>query len=157
MLTSSTEAECHAFEAVGKEVQWQRDHQSTMGVFKVDDPTTIHEDNTGCESLAAGQGTYHKRSKHFGLEWYRAKERVAEGQIRVEHTPTEEQLADFFTKPLGVTTGFNKHRGVIMGDDQLQEYFGKLEPPKMTDEEQKNVAAARQAARPKRKQNTRRQ
>ena len=56
-------------------------------------------------------------------------------------TPTEEQLADFFTKPLGAPA-FKRHRDIIMGDEKLQLHFGRLDPPKMTESELSEVADA---------------
>ena len=41
-----------------------------------------------------------KRTKHIDVRYYYIKDRVAAGDLRLEHCPTKEMWADYFTKPL---------------------------------------------------------
>lgn len=57
-----------------------------------------------CDNLSAVHLTanpaYHKRTKHFELDYHYVRERVALGMLVVKHVPASLQLADIFTKPL---------------------------------------------------------
>jgi hypothetical protein len=44
---------------------------------------------------------FHDRSKHIDTKFHFIRECVDRGQISIWHTPTEQQLADVLTKPLG--------------------------------------------------------
>src|ERR1700760_2319629 len=78
IMSSSTEAECHALVATGKENIWQREYISNLGLFAPGEPgvsprnilppTKVFQDNRAALLLSAGAPS-HKRSKHFGLEF----------------------------------------------------------------------------------------
>jgi hypothetical protein len=120
VLTSTTESECHGLIQVYYEIEWQKHLQTNLGIFKVE-CVPVGEDNSAAIQLS-GEATYHKRSKHFSLEWFRVKEAVDEKEIQLDFTPTDDQLADFLTKNL-YGAKFVKFRGCIMGDEILQGYF----------------------------------
>lgn len=42
----------------------------------------------------------HSRTKHIAIRYHFLKEKVAEGEVKLEFVPTSEQVADIFTKPL---------------------------------------------------------
>jgi len=42
----------------------------------------------------------HSRTKHIAIQYHFLKEKVAEGEVKLEFVPTTEQVADIFTKPL---------------------------------------------------------
>ena len=46
-----------------------------------------------------GKSTSH-RTKHIAVRYFFIKEKIDEGEIEVEYTPTLQMLADMFTKPL---------------------------------------------------------
>ena len=126
-LDSSSEAECNGVNEVRKENAWQRDLQSFLRLFKVEKPTLTHEDNTATIALGSS-ATYHKRSKHFGIEWYATKEAIELKELELHYINTAKQLADSLTKCL-VGSKFVEHREGVMGPMDLQEYFGKMTPP----------------------------
>ena len=68
VMTSSTEAECHALVHTGKENIWEREFLTELKLFPHIPPTPIYQDNKSAITLATG-GTHHKRSKHFGIEF----------------------------------------------------------------------------------------
>ena len=47
-----------------------------------------------------GKKSSTKRTKHVRVRYFFIKDRVSSGDITLEHCPTEEILADHFTKPL---------------------------------------------------------
>jgi hypothetical protein len=74
---------------------------------------TVFEDNEGAAEIA----TVHKfrsRTKHIHLKYHHFREHVKSGLVRIEKVSTEAQLADVFTKPLGLVL-FLRHRLSIMG------------------------------------------
>jgi KUP system potassium uptake protein len=41
-----------------------------------------------------------EKTKHFGLKWHFLKDHVEEGTIKLRYLPTDQMVADLFTKPL---------------------------------------------------------
>ena len=60
---------------------------------------TVFEDNQSAKELAICPKN-RPRTKHIAVKYHHFREHVAKGIIHVKHTPTTEQLADIFTKPL---------------------------------------------------------
>ena len=135
VFDSSTEAECNGVNEIRKENVWQRDLQTCLGLFKPE-TTVVWEDNTAAIALA-GAGSFHSRSKHFGLEWYATKEAIELKEFEMKYTKTSEQpqAGDFFTKIL-TGTPFKAYRAEIMGEEELQLHFGVLTPPIAEEDEQ---------------------
>jgi hypothetical protein len=123
VLSSSTEVECRGLSQLVKENLWQRQLQLELGIFEVQQPTTVYEDNTASITMSTNPGIPHKRSKHYGIEWTMCKEAVADGEILLVHVSTDEQPADMLTKPLPATK-FQYFRDRVMGGAQLQDHFG---------------------------------
>ena len=62
-------------------------------------PTTLHSDNQGAIALAR-TGAYHARTKHIDVRYHFIRETVAQGDITLRYCPTEDMVADIFTKAL---------------------------------------------------------
>ena len=122
IMTSSTEVECRGLSQFSKENIWQRQLQLELGLFEVNGPTPIYEDNTASIAMSAHSGAPHKRSKHFGIEWAMFRESVDLGEIKPVYVPTGDQPADMLTKPLSVQK-FVYFRDLIMGGRNLQQLF----------------------------------
>ena len=58
------------------------------------------------------------RSKHIDIRYHFVREKVEEGILEISHVPTENNLADIFTKPL-TTEVFVRLRDAIMGGNNL--------------------------------------
>lgn len=63
-------------------------------------PMLIREDNMQAIKLAKNP-VISDRSKYIDIKWHFVREKIAEKRIQIEYIPTEDQLADIFTKPLG--------------------------------------------------------
>ena len=50
---------------------------------------------------ACPSGAVHNRTKHIDLRHHYVRESVANGMLKVEWVPSQQQLADVFTKGLG--------------------------------------------------------
>ena len=91
IMTSSTEVECRGLVQISKENLWHRQLQKEMGMYNVDKPTIVYEDNTAAISLSLDLSTPHKRSKHFGIEWSYFKESVEHKEISAVYVSTNDQ------------------------------------------------------------------
>ena len=99
LMSSSTEAECHALVLTGKENIWQREFLSQLSIFSSISPTKVFQDNRAALLLSAG-APCHKRSKHFGLEFAIFREYVQLKEMNLFHVRTGDLPADMLTKSL---------------------------------------------------------
>ena len=76
-------------------------------IVKQDNKSAILLENNGKASSG-------KKTKHIDVRYFFVKDRVESGEVSIEHCPTEEMIADFFTKPLQGSL-FLKMRTLIMG------------------------------------------
>jgi hypothetical protein len=55
---------------------------------------------------------FHERSKHIEIKYYFIRDKVQEGEVKLEYIPIDEQRADILTKPrlLGAGSGSGKRR-----------------------------------------------
>lgn len=96
--SSSTEAEYRAYLAASQEAQWLR--KLTFDVHgEVPDKTRIWSDNQGAIQLAKNP-VFHSRTKHIGVHYNFTKDLIVNKEISIGYMPTEEMVADIFTKAL---------------------------------------------------------
>ena len=73
-----------------------------------------------------GRASCGPNSRHIDIRYFFIKDRLGIENIDVQYCPTEEMLADFFTKPLQGSL-FRKFREVIMGHKHISTL--KIPPP----------------------------
>jgi hypothetical protein len=95
---SSTEAEYVAQTHAAKEAIWLRRFISEMSGGD-EKPLTISCDNQGAIALAK-DNKFHARTKHIDLRYHFIREAVEDGNINVKYVPTDDNVADIFTKAL---------------------------------------------------------
>lgn len=95
---SSTEAEFVAASAAAKEIKYLRNLLKDLGLEQTE-PTTLHIDNRSTIFLANDYVTG-ENSKHIDVRYFWIRQEVENKNIQIEHMPTDEMLADIFTKPL---------------------------------------------------------
>ena len=95
---STTEAEYIAASACLQEVIWLRTLLEDLG-FPQTEATRIYEDNQGCIKLAQNSRC-DARTKHIDIRHHFIREKLDEKVIQLEYCPTNDNLADVFTKPL---------------------------------------------------------
>lgn len=95
---SSTEAEFIALSEACNEAILLKRILLDFGVT-IHGPITIYEDNQSCIKLS-GSEKVNNRSKHIDVKIYTVKDYVSSGVIEVEYCPTDDMVADIFTKPL---------------------------------------------------------
>ena len=123
VCVSTTESECHGLVEAWREATWQRLFLDELSIVPNDGPVRVREDNSGAITLG-GAGSYHKRAKHYIIEWYAVKEAIEANEITLEKVGTDDQEADFLTKAL-VRKAFYKHRAAVMGSEALQQHFAQ--------------------------------
>lgn len=96
---SSAESEYVALTEACKELIWIKEVLRGFDVFE-NTPTTTLTDSQSVIALMTNQRFSH-RSKHIDLRYHFLKHQVEEGNITLKYVPTEENVADILTKPLG--------------------------------------------------------
>ena len=90
--------------------------------------TTLHQDNQSTiKLLVNGRLSCGKKSRHVDIRFFLVKDRIEEGEFKVEYCPTEFMIADFFTKPLQGSL-LKKISAVTRGETDLIT-FRKDKPP----------------------------
>ncbi len=111
-VKSSTEAEVVGVDDVMAQVSWTRYFLEAQGC-KVE-KNTAHQDNQSAMLLEKnGRGSSSKRTRHINVRHFFVSDRIKSGEMNVEHCPTGDMVADFFTKPLQGAK-FTKFRNLIM-------------------------------------------
>jgi hypothetical protein len=95
---SSTEAELMAITSSTKELLWYRHHLGGIGLSRTQ-PTTLLVDSQ-CAMDIANNSKISERSKHIEVQHFFIREHIEAGTIKLQHIPSEKQVADTLTKPL---------------------------------------------------------
>lgn len=96
--SSSTEAEYRVYLSASQEAQWLR--KLTFDIYgEVPEKTQIWSDNQGAIQLAKNP-VFHSRTKHIGVHFNFTKDLIVNKEISITYMPTEEMVADIFTKAL---------------------------------------------------------
>ena len=113
---SSTKSELIGVHDVLPQVLWTKQFLEEQG--RLDTKTVVYQDNTSSILLERnGRSSSTKRTKHMHIHYFYVTEQVQNKTIHVAHCPTEEMVADFFTKPLQGSL-FTKMRNYIMGNEE---------------------------------------
>jgi KUP system potassium uptake protein len=109
---SSTECEMIAVDDTLSKILWSKRFIEAQG-FKVNF-TIVYQDNTSAIKLEMnGKASSGKRTRHFDIKFFYFTDLMKRGEIQVEYCPTDEMIADYFTKPL-VGSKYNEFRNKIM-------------------------------------------
>jgi len=68
---------------------------------KQNSPTEIYCDNKSAIALSKNP-VFHGRSNHIDIRFHKIRELIDEKEVMIEYCPTEEKIADIFTKPLKI-------------------------------------------------------
>jgi hypothetical protein len=116
---SSTEAELVGVHDVLPQVLWTKHFLEAQGHSMK--PSIIYQDNQSAMLLEKnGRASSGKRTRHVNIRYFFAHDRIQNGEIEIQYCPTEEMLADFFTKPLQGSL-FLKFRNRILNIDPTDE------------------------------------
>ncbi|XP_058222244.1 uncharacterized mitochondrial protein AtMg00810-like [Rhododendron vialii] len=97
---SSAEAEYRAMASTTCELLWLHTLLHNLAV-PLSSPITLHCDNQAALHIARNP-IFHERSEHIEIDCHLIRERVQQGLLHLQHIASADQLADVFTKALGV-------------------------------------------------------
>jgi hypothetical protein len=86
-----------------------------LGLMSQEAPLRIAEDKSAAIAQAEAGLRYVRNAKHYLTRLRFLQQLVVDKEIEFVYTPTNEQIADFLTKPLDLAT-FQRFRDVIMSD-----------------------------------------
>lgn len=110
---SSTEAELVGASDYLPNAIWTKKFMEAQGHMMVEN--TFYQDNQSAIRFEKnGRKSCGPNSKHIDIRYFFIKDRLEIEDINVDYCPTEQMLADFFTKPLQRNL-FRRLRGIIMG------------------------------------------
>ncbi len=113
MTKSSTEAEIVGVDGLLGYILWARYFMEEQGYDM--EPLLLYQDNMSAILLETnGKVSSSKRTKHIKVKYFFIKEMVDNGEIVIEHSPTEQMWMDINTKPKQGKV-FHKFRGHVMG------------------------------------------
>jgi Reverse transcriptase (RNA-dependent DNA polymerase) len=103
----------------------------------------FHQDNESAIKMEQnGKASCGQRSRHIDIRYFFITDHSKRNSIHITHCPTEDMLADFFTKPLQGSL-FRKFRSVLLGEAHTDTLSFDASPVLLTEERvegQKNPA-----------------
>ena len=111
MALSSCEAEIIAASEAAKEAIYLKRFAHELESFKVD-AVELFMDNKGARDLAYNP-EHHSRTKHIDRRHFFVREMVENGELVVPYVKSDENLADFFTKPLSAKRFFSLRNKIM--------------------------------------------
>ena len=100
MARSNTEAEYRALALATTELVWLKSLLKELGI-EVQNAPVLWCDNMGATSLASNP-VFHVRTKYIEVDVHFVREKVLSKEVEVWFIPSEEQVADVFTKALSI-------------------------------------------------------
>jgi hypothetical protein len=117
---SSTECEVVGVHEVMPQLLWTTQFLQEQG-FDIKD-TILYQDNMSSILLEKnGHSSSSKRTRHMNIRYFFVKDRVASKELSIEHCPTEDMVADYFTKLLQGKL-FYKLRDLVMNIGPSSKY-----------------------------------
>ena len=110
---STLEAEYIALCSCCQEVTYFRNLVKPISEINQTGPIIVYEDNQGCIAIATNP-VHHSRTKHIDVKYHYIRQCVEREVIKLEYLPTNNMIADIFTKPLQGEK-FLKFRNAVMG------------------------------------------
>ena len=110
---SSTESEVVGVYDILPQILWTKKFLEDQGVSI--EETVLYQDNMSSMLLERnGRQSSTKRTKHMDIRYFYVGDHIQNKTLSLHHCPTDEMLADYFTKPLQGSV-FVRLRNYIMG------------------------------------------
>jgi len=114
---SSTEAELVGVDDVSTLILWTKLFLQEQG-YTVDE-NILYQDNKSSILLEKnGKASSGSRTRALNIRYFFITDQVQQQNVSIEHCPTNDMVADYFTKPLQ-GEAFKRHRNFIMGNSVL--------------------------------------
>jgi len=113
VATSTCEAEVNAAAAAAKDAVHLKTMLVELGQMPKDFPIRIAEDNSAAIAQVEAGLMHIRNAKHYAVRLRFLQQLVVDREVEFIYTPTDQQLADFLTKPLDVVK-FQKFRDLLL-------------------------------------------
>ena len=110
---SSCEAEIMALSEASKDMVYFRKLVGGLSSTFLSGPSDVATDNMGARNLSYNP-EHHDKSKHIERRHFYVRDMVEKMELSVPFVPTEDNIADIFTKALAPNR-FHKLRALLMG------------------------------------------
>ncbi len=99
-----------------------------LNLIKSIEPMIISCDNQSIIKLS-NNPIFHARTKHIQLHHHYIQKQVQNGVMKITHVPSQDQIVDIFTKPLGCTLFYKFHNelGFVHTNDFNSVGFRRLD------------------------------
>jgi len=95
----STEAELVTIDDAMAQILWTRRFLAAQGLLVT--VTTIYQDNKSTILLSENsKASSSKCTKHLNVRYFLVTDWIKHAEVKVAYCPTQNMMADFFTKPL---------------------------------------------------------
>ena len=98
MSKSSTESELIGLSDSFPQVIWTRNFLIAQGYNL--EPCTVYQDNMSTIAMVKKGRSTSERTRHINIRFFFIKDKIDNGELVIEHMPTEDMIADILTKPL---------------------------------------------------------
>ena len=95
---SSTEAELVRVDDCMPQILWTRYFLMQQG-YDVENQL-LQDNQSAIKFEENGKGSSGKRTRHINIRYFFVKDRIEKKELFVNYCPTEDMIADYFTKPL---------------------------------------------------------
>ena len=110
---SSTEVELVGASDFLPQALWMRNFLEAQG-YKIEHNRFYQDNHSAMKLEKNGRQLSGQRTRHVNIRYFFIKDKIQKDEIELEYCPTENMIADFFTKPLQGQQ-FRCLREVVMG------------------------------------------
>jgi hypothetical protein len=121
---SSTEAEIIGVSDFLPNMIWARMFLEHQG-YHIDENVLYQDNQSAIKIEVNGSKSCSKRSRHIDMRYFFIKDRLETEGIKVVYCPTEQMVADFFTKPLQGKL-FHYLKAIVMGQEPISVLTSKF-------------------------------
>ena len=112
---SSTESELVGASDFLPQSLWTANFLSAQG-YPVKRNILYQDNQSAMKMHKNGRQSAGQQSRHINIRYFFIKDRIAKGDIHLVYCPTEDMVADFFSKPLQGSL-FTRFRDIVLGHE----------------------------------------
>ena len=96
---SSTEAELVGADDLSSHILWTKYFLNEQG-YETKDIVLNQDNKSTILMLQNGKNSSTKRTRHLDIRYFFLADKVNKKELKIEYCPTDEMIADYFSKPL---------------------------------------------------------